>query len=260
MLKRTPISVFRSSIFALFLMEMYDSVGVKKSGYFWLFFDVLFIVIVFAGLRGFLRGLHIPGLDAIVFLAINVSAFFYFRTTVQMLMSSFGGPSKKLFDYKQIKPIDIVISKFLFNTYIRILAVFILLFIGVYFDFDLSIKDFNMVMLAVAWLAVFSFGIGLLSAVLGNFFEAYKKIVGFMMMPLLFTSAVFYTVDSLPAELRVYILYNPVVHFMEMLHGSYFHVLDTKYVDYMYMTYWTIIPLFLGLYLYTKTEENIIAS
>ncbi|MBU3014054.1 ABC transporter permease [Poseidonibacter lekithochrous] len=260
MTKRKPFTIFKSSIFALFLIEMYDSVGIKKSGYFWLFFDVLFIVFIFAGVRGFLRGLHIPGLDSIVFLAINVSAFFYFRTTVQMLMSSFGGASKKLFDYRQIKPIDIVISKFIFNTFIRILAVFILLFIGWYFEFDLSIKDFNMVMLAVLWLAVFSFGIGMLSAVLGNFFEAYKKILGFMMLPLLFTSAVFYTVDSLPAEFRVYILYNPVVHFMELLHGSYFHVLDTKYVDYIYMTYWTVIPLFLGLYLYAKSEENIIAS
>ena len=260
MTKRKPFTIFRSSIFALFLMEMYDSVGVKKSGYFWLFFDVLFIVFVFAGLRGFLRGLHIPGLDTIVFLAINVSAFFFFRTTVQMLMSSFGGTSKKLFDYRQIKPIDIVISKFMFNTFIRILAVFILLFIGLYFDFDLSIKDFNMVMLAVLWLAVFSFAIGLLSAVLGKFFEAYRKIVGFMMLPLLFTSAIFYTVDSLPAELRYYISFNPVAHFMTMLHGNYFHVLNTDFVDYMYMTWWTIIPLFLGLYLYTKSEENIIAS
>lgn len=81
-----------------------------------------------------------------------------------------------------------------------------------------------------------------------------------MMFPLLFASAVFYTVDSLPTYLREIILYNPLVHFMEMLHGNYFHVLDTRYVDYMYMTYWTVIPLFLGLYLYTKSEKNIIAS
>ncbi len=259
MTKRKPFTIFKSSIFALFLMEMYDSIGIKKIGYFWLFFDVLFIVFVFTAMRGFLRGLHIPGLDTIVFLAINVSAFFFFRTSVQMLTNSFQG-GKKLFDYKQIKPIDIVISKFLFNTYIRILATFVLLFIGVYFEFDLSIKDFNMVMLAVLWLAVFSFSIGLLSAILGNFFDIYKRILGYMMLPLLFTSAVFYTVESLPAYLRDIILYNPLVHFMEMLHGSYFHVLDTKYVDYMYMAYWTIIPLFLGLFLYIRSEENIIAS
>jgi len=260
MLKRSPLKVFKSSIFALFLMEMYDSVGVKKSGYFWLFFDVLFMIFVFIGIRSFLGGLHISGLDDTVFLAINVSAFFFFRTTVQLCANAFGGPSKKLFDYKQIKPIDIVISKFLFNTYIRILAFFVLLFIGVYFDFDLSIKDFTMVMFAVLWLAIFSFAMGLLSAIFGKFSDTYKKVVGYFMLPLLFTSAVFYTVDSMPVQIRELLLYNPLVHFMTMIHGNYFHVLDTKYVDYMYMTYWTIIPLFLGLYLYTKSEENIIAS
>ena len=83
MKKRSSFSIFKSSVFALFLMEMYDSVGIKKIGYFWLFFDVLFVVFVFAGLRGYLRGLTIPGLDAVVFLAVNVMAFFFFRTTVQ---------------------------------------------------------------------------------------------------------------------------------------------------------------------------------
>lgn len=239
---------------------MYDSIGVKKSGYFWLFFDILFMVLIFVGMHSLMQGLGTPGLDTVVFLTINMLAFFFFRTSVQMLTNSFGGPSKKLFDYKQIKPIDIVISKFLFNTYIRILATFGLLFIGVYFEFDLSIKDFNMVMLAVLWLAVFSFAIGLLSAILGKFSETYKKIVGYFMLPLLFTSAVFYTLDSMPVQIRELLLYNPLVHFMEMLHGSYFHVLDTRYVDYMYMTYWTVIPLFLGLFLYIRSEENIIAS
>lgn len=259
MKKRSSLAIFRSSVFALFLREMYESVGIKKRGYFWLFFDVLFVVMVFAGLRGYLRGLHIPGLDTVVFLAINVMAFYFFRTTVKMLMDSFS-VNKSLFDYRQVRPIDVLLSKFLFNFYIRVVATFVLVFIGIYFEFDLGIKDFNMVAFSVLWLALFSLSIGLLSAVLASFFEFVKKFVGYIMLPLLFTSAVFYTVESLPPYLRELIVYNPVVHFMEMLHGSYFHVLDTRYVDYVYMTYWTVIPLFLGLFLYTRSEKGIISS
>lgn len=259
MKKRSSFSIFRSSVFALFLREMYDSVGIKKIGYFWLFFDILFAVIVFTGLRGYLRGLHIPGLDTIVFIATSVMAFYFFKTTVKMLMNSFSD-NQSLFDYRQVRPIDVLFSKFLFNFYTRVLATFIMLFIGVYFEFDLSIKDFNMVMLSIVWLALFSLSLGLLFAVLASFFEVVRKLVGYMMLPLLFTSAVFYTVESLPPYLRGLIVYNPVVHFMEMLHGSYFHVLDTRYVDYVYMTYWTVIPLFLGLFFYTRSEKGIISS
>jgi capsular polysaccharide transport system permease protein len=134
------------------------------------------------------------------------------------------------------------------------------MFIGYYFEFDMEVKNFNLVLLSVIWLSIFSLGIGILSAVLATFFDFYKKMYGYMMLPLMFTSAVFYTVESLPTMLRELIVYNPLVHFMEMLHGSYFYVLDTRYVDYMYMTYWTIIPFFIGLFLYTKSEKNIIAS
>ena len=259
MKNRSSLSIFKSSIFALFLKEMYDSVGIKKSGYFWLFFDVIFVVLVFAGLKGYLRDLGIPGLDTVVFLAVNVMAFFFFRTTLQLMTNAFNS-NKSLFDYRQVKPFDVALSVFLFNLYVRILATIVLLFVGWYFRLDLTIKDFVMVFAAVVWLAVFSFGLGLLSAVLASFFETWKKLVGYMMLPLLLTSAVFYTVGSLPQEFREIILYNPVAHFMEMLHGSYFEVLDTQYVDYIYMTYWTIIPFFIALLLYKKTEKGIIAS
>lgn len=259
MTKRTSFAIFKSSIFALFLMEMYDSVGIKKIGYFWLFFDVLFVIFVFAGVRGYVRGLDIPGLDSIVFLAINVSAFYFFRTTVQSLVGVFNG-NKKLFDYRQIKPIDVLFSKFLFNFFIRILATFVLLFIGWYLNFDLEVKNLVLVIAAVVWLGIFSLGIAIFSAVMASFYDFYKRIIRYLMLPLLFTSAIFYTVESLPPFLRELIVYNPIANFMEMLHGNYFHVLDTKYVDYTYMTYWTVIPFFLGLYLYVRAEKKIIAS
>ena len=259
MKKRSSFAIFKSSLFALFLKEMYDSVGIKKSGYFWLFFDVIFVVLIFAGLKGYFRDIGIPGLDTVVFLAVDVMAFFFFRTTLQLMTNSFKS-NKTLFDYRQIKPFDVALSTFLFNLYVRVLATIILLFIGWYLEFDLTIKDFGMVCAAVVWLAFFSFGLGLLSAILASFFETWKKLVGYIMLPLLLTSAVFYTVDSLPQAVREIVLYNPVAHFMEMLHGSYFEVLDTQYVDYTYMMYWTIVPFFIALLLYRKTEKGIIAS
>ena len=47
---------------------------------------------------------------------------------------------------------------------------------------------------------------------------------------------------------------------MELIHGSYFSALHTEYVDYTYMLFWTLVPMFAGLYLYRRAEEGIIAS
>jgi len=79
-------------------------------------------------------------------------------------------------------------------------------------------------------------------------------------MPLMFISALFYSVESLPQVAREIILYNPIVHFMELIHGEYFYSLDTTYVDFIYMIIWTLIPGYLGLWLYVKTERKIIMS
>ena len=47
---------------------------------------------------------------------------------------------------------------------------------------------------------------------------------------------------------------------MEWIHGSYIVTLDTRYVDISYMIEWTVIPLFLGLWLYTKSEGKFLDS
>lgn len=259
MKKRSSFAIFKSSVFALFLREMYESVGVKKIGYFWLFFDILFMVFIFAGLKSIIREATTPGLDMVIFIAVNIMAFYFFKDTVMLLLTSFSA-NKSLFDYRQVRPIDVLFSKFLFSFYTRILATLVMITIGIYLEFDLSIKDFNMVAFSIVWLGVFALSIGLLSAVLASFFDFYKRFMRYLMLPLLFTSAVFYTVESLPPLFQTIILYNPVAHFMEMLHGSYFYVLDTRYVDYVYMIYWTVIPLFLGLFFYIRSEKGIISS
>jgi len=125
---------------------------------------------------------------------------------------------------------------------------------------DVSVKNFNMVMLAVIWLCIFAFSIGLMSAVFAYFYEFYAKIIGVLMMPLMFASAIFYSLDTLPQVARKILYYNPLAHFIEMIHGYYFHSLSTQYVDYEYMLYWTIIPLWIGLFFYTRAEKRILSS
>ncbi len=79
-------------------------------------------------------------------------------------------------------------------------------------------------------------------------------------MLLLIGSAVFFPIISLPPAAQEILLYNPLVHFMEMIHGYYMVELDTHFVDYHYMLMWTIVPLFMAMWLYTKLQERIISE
>jgi capsular polysaccharide transport system permease protein len=257
--KRTSFSIFKSVVMALFLREIQTRFGTKKLGYFWAIFDAMLMVLVFAGLKVTIAKKAMPGVDFPVFLASGFLAFFLWKNIVNKSMHAFAA-NRALFSYKQVKPLDTIIARVILEVLVSIVATLVFIIIGWYFDFNIIPENFNMVILAVIWLVVFGVGLGLMSAVFSHLYETFGKVINVLMTPLLFISALMYTVESLPPVLRELILFNPLVHFIEMIHGYYFIALDTKYVDYEYMFYWTVIPLYIGLYFYIKSEKRIVST
>ena len=259
MIKRTSLEIFKSVVLALFLREVQTRFGTKKLGYFWAIFDAMLMVLIFAGLKSAISSKSMPGIDYPVFLATTFLAFFLWKKIVTQSMHAFSA-NKALFAYKQVKPFDTIITRVLLEILVSSIATVVFICIGLYLGLDLSVKNFNMVMLAVIWLCIFGFSIGLMNAVFAYFYESYAKIVNVFMAPLMFVSAIMYSVDSLPPLAREIILYNPLTHFMEMIHGYYFNALNTEYVNYEYILYWTLIPLWIGLFFYIRSEKRILSS
>lgn len=258
MKKRTSFSIFKSVTIALFLREIQTRFGTKKLGYFWAVIDPMVKVIIFS-LMYIATGAKIHGLDFPVFLATSFLTYNFFSAVMLNSMSAFDS-NRALFNYRQVKPIDTIFSRFFIEFLVMSATIIVFVCFGLYFDLNMDVKNFNLVILAILWFGLFGLSLGILFAVINTFYETFGKIISFTSMPLFLLSALMYSVDSLPPIAREIILYNPIVHFIEMIHGNYFSVLNTDYVDYEYMMFWTIIPLFLGLLFYIKAEKKIIAS
>lgn len=258
MIKRTSFTVFISVIAALFLREIQTRFGTKKLGYLWAVIDPMVKVIIFSAMR-LATGTNMQGIDLPVFLATGILTYNFFSALMTSSMTAFEG-NRALFVYRQVKPVDTIFSRFFVEFLVMCATIILFISFGLYFGMDLSVKNFNMVIVAILWLGIFGFALGLLFAVINTFYETFGKIISFISMPLFLLSGMFYTVDSLPPLAQELILYNPVVHFIEMIHGNYFRVLNTDYVDYTYMMWWTVIPLFLGLFFYAKAEKKIIST
>lgn len=256
MKSRSPIRVFFAVIKALFLREVSTRFGSQNLGYFWAIVEPMAFIMVFVSAKVLIFGTADSGFDFAVFIAVGFLVFNLFRNIVTQNMNAFTA-NKALFTYKQVHPLDPMIARVVLEVFIFLIVTIIFIFIGWYFGYDLDVKSFNHIALATLWIVIMSFGWGLLFGVLGYYFTTFKKIISLAMMPLMFLSGLFYSLKDLPKELRDILLYNPVIHFIEMIHGYYFKVLDDRYVDYMYMTYWTIIPLLIGLILYMKLEKGI---
>ncbi len=262
---RNSIKIFFAVIRALFLRELEMRFNSGRSGLFWTFFEPFIQLFVFIAIHVLITGhsgkaVHARSYDYTVFLASGFIAFNMFRHILNSTIGAFKA-NRGLFIYKQVKPIDTVIARVLLQLFLTSVIVLAFLFIGFFFQLaNIFPKDVAMVLLGYLWLALFAFGVGLLVAVGNTFFMSIGKFVSIASFGLLILSAVFYPLSIVPNSIRNLLLYNPLVHFMEFIHGYYVYGLDTHFVDYRYMLIWTVTPPFLGLWLYLKLEKRIISE
>ncbi|APW66501.1 hypothetical protein LPB137_11910 [Poseidonibacter parvus] len=249
---------FFNVIYALFLREIQTRFGSQKMGYFWAVVEPSVQILIFTFIHAAI-GTSNSGYDIAVFIAVGFLSYNFFKNIMMMGMSAFDA-NKALFNYRQVRPIYTIISRILIEFLIFIFVSSFFLLIAWFFHFDFFPENLLNIILLLAWFALFGASLGLLFAIIVSFYETFKKIVNLTTMPLLFTSGLFYSLKDLPQVIIEILLYNPVLHFVEAIHANYINVLDDRYVDYTYMTLWTIVPLFLSLFIYLRSERKIITS
>jgi len=234
-------------------------ITVGKVGLFWTFFEPFMQVAMFILIRVQLIGRESASYDIYVFMASGFIAFNMFRQILSSSTNSFVA-NKSLFNYRQVKPIDTIVARTLVAMFITSIIIFLFLFIGFFFQYEnLEPENLLMVVFGYLWLALFSFSLGLIVAIGNTFFVSIGKMVAISSFGLMIFSAVFFPMISVPPEAQEILLYNPFVHFMEMIHGYYIYELDDRFVDYRYMAFWTIGSLFIGTWLYPRLEKKILS-
>jgi len=258
LIARKPLYIFIAVQRALFLRELGMRFSTSKMGLFWTFIEPFMQVLMFVLIHALVFPTSASNIDMSVFFALNFTAYNMFRNITMKSMGAFRA-NHALFIYKQVKPIDTIFARISVEIFITGIIISLFLLIGLYFDFDINIKNIPMVTVGFIWLILFSLGMGLILAISDTYYPSVGKIVNIFMMLLMFGSAIFYSIEMMPTEVQNFLLINPLTHFMEIIHGSYFYSLDDQFVDYTYILLWTVSYLFGGLWLYRHLEEKIIS-
>ncbi len=235
--------------------------SVGRAGLFWTFFEPFAQVAVFILIRIAIMGYHgkTSSYNFAVFMAVGFIAFNMFKHILSASTGAFTA-NKGLFAYKQVKPIDTIIARVLVEMFITGIIILLFLFIGFLFQYDIKPENIIMVAAGYLWLVVFSFSVGLVVGIGNTFYVSIGKFVGIFSFLLLIFSAVFFPIENMPPAAQKVLLYNPLTHFMEMIHANYIYELSDRYVDYIYMLEWTVTPLFIGMWLYVRLEKRIISE
>jgi capsular polysaccharide transport system permease protein len=93
-------------------------------------------------------------------------------------------------------------------------------------------------------------GLGLILGVAAAHFKEVEKIMMVVQRPLLFISAVLHPISALPESTQNLMLYNPLVHTIELARNSLFPFYSSGGANLVYPSVFAIVVLAIGLTLF----------
>jgi capsular polysaccharide transport system permease protein len=236
-------------IHALVLRETRTRFGEHQLGYLWALIEPMLWIGSFWGLYYFGARAAPHNLDVVGFLATGVLTFEIFDSNVGRIGEAING-NKPLLFYPPVKPLDLVIARAALETG-TLTAVFCVVMGGAALLRGEAPRVDNLlqVMLGLGLSAGLGASLGLFLCMLGGLSNVVDRLRGPILRPLFWISALFYTVDDVPSDLRELMLYNPVVHVVETVRDGWFPEYTAHYADPLYPVWFILAFGFLGLLL-----------
>lgn len=259
---RTPWQVTRSVWYAMFMREAVSRTMADRMGWFWMIFEPMAFVLIMIGIRVHLRGIDrfIVNADFIPWMIAGLMGFFLVREGMMRGLGAINA-SSALFAYRQVQPFDPVLVRHFLEGMLRTF-IFLLFIVGAELLGVALIPDNGIAALGW-WISLWSLGLGLglITSVAGTLVPEVGILVRMLSMPLLILSGVIFPLNQLPHWLLEYLMYNPIVHGLELLRAGFFD--GYKVVHGTSATYFwgfTLITITLGLLMHLRFKEKLKAK
>lgn len=258
--RRSGWQVQRAVVFALFIRELKTRFGGRWLGAFWVLLEPLAHVALLMFMLGYLRHRVLAGVDYSVFLLVGLVPFFMFKNLAVRLMEAIDA-NRGLFGYRYVKPLDPLLARALLEVSLYSAVYLIVLgslgWLGLHFFPARPLE----LMGTSAMLIALGGSLGLCFAVATDDVPQLRSLIRIAFMPLYLISGVIFPVASLPPEVLPWLLWNPVLHALELSRGYFFpqyHVLPQISAEYVFGV--TLVAAALGMSLYRVRRQRLLAS
>ena len=243
-------------VYALILRETKTRFGQYQIGFLWAILEPVLWILTFS-LLFYFSNRHTPSnMDMFNFLLTGLLPFLMFRTTMSKISSAISA-NKALLYYPQVKIIDLISARAYLELSIFIFVFCLLVTINSFFLPDFIIDNILGVIEGFVLLWLFSVGIGLLFLNAIAFIQSTDKLISVIQRPLFWSSGLFFTANELNPQLRELFLYNPVLHFIELIRFHFFIEYEVIFFDHSYMFKWIIITHILSFSLLKFTRGRL---
>jgi capsular polysaccharide transport system permease protein len=231
---------------ALILRELHTRFGRENIGYLWLFAEPMLLAAAVALLHSSHRLPIAGGIRPIPFAIAGYGLFIMFRSVVSRAETVLEA-NRPLLHHLPVTLTDIQLARVALEV-VSTCAVLVLLLGGAWaLGFADPPARIELVMAAVALMAWFSFGLGMIVTMLSHEFP----IAGRLIHPLLYLSmplsGAFFALSWLPHGVREPLTWIPLVHIFELLKEGQFAAFQSPYIDLTYVVGWCAALTLIGL-------------
>lgn len=253
---------FSNTIFvwqALFLREALDRFFGSRAAWAWLVVEPAMHIGFMSCLWGMMRKNSMGGINVTMWIILGMLSFFLFRrTSVQTLHAL--DCNKAFFAFRQVRPFDVALMRAGVEAFSMFFISSSILGVAALAGLEVLPDDPITVLLALAGLWLFGLGYGLVTSVCMRLVPDSGHIFQIFMMPLYLISGVIIPVAYIPMPYRDWLLWNPLVHGLELVRLGFFSNYHTLDVSFSYLYSWVLLSITLGLTLYRAFETRLVTQ
>lgn len=258
-MKRSSLQIMRDTVHALLMRELKTRFGNSKLGYFWAIAEPAAQASIIAILFTLIGRNSLAGVPVALFLISGVMPFKSFSKVVNQLSSGITA-NKALFAYRQVSPIDPIITRFIIELATFFIVYLIILAVMFWLGFEVVPQDLLMLITVSLLLLAMGFGIALCMNSAVSYWQDATKLLSMVMMPMFFISGILYTATMIPAKFWYLFSWNPVFHAMELSRTAFFASYETPVGDLGYLALVALAFNVLGVMLYRVNRVRFITS
>lgn len=246
---RKSLSLQANVVYALMLREIHVTNGGTTLGYLWVMIQNGITMLIFWVMRTIMGRSPPHGISMFVFLLTGFGLFFFIRQCMKKCMGAVDS-GKALLIYPQVTPLDLLLACTLLSWLTQFVICMIFLAAALCLGEEIHISSVTGIYAVLLLSFLLAVGLGLMCSVLVVYFPGMQRLMSYLMLPLMFISGAFFTVDRFPHYIAEILVYNPILQLIEFFRGAMSHGYPVYAgCSWYYVTLFTLTTLAVGLLL-----------
>ncbi|MBB3061899.1 ABC transporter permease [Microbulbifer rhizosphaerae] len=258
-IQRNPWQIQRDVIHSLLVREMKTRFGKWRLGYAWVLLEPAMHIMLLAAIFSFMGREFYPGIPTTLFMLAGIAPFLFFSHSFTKSLAAVES-NRGLFNYRQLRPFDAVVTRVLLEFAIYLFSMVALLGILAWFGVSTTFNNFLLLVAVNVLYLCFCLGLSLALCVAGEKYPEAAKFGPMIQRPLYFMSGVFFSLEQIPEEYHPYLSWNPLLHMVELTREGLFASYHGLFANLGYFAFCSLGMLGFGLLVYRSQWRDLVRS